>query len=76
MNGQIISLDDNRVKPLDIFNGRNRLKRSNKLNHQLLGINQEFLSRQIGIDPGILRRWERGRGMPAKELLEKSLIQQ
>jgi transcriptional regulator with XRE-family HTH domain len=41
-----------------------------KMRRQFLGISQEFLAKQIGVDPGTLARWERGKGVPTKEQLE------
>lgn len=42
-----------------------------KMNRQLLGISQEFLAKQIGVDSGTLSRWEVGKGAPSKEQLER-----
>jgi transcriptional regulator with XRE-family HTH domain len=41
------------------------------INRQILGISQELLARQVGVDPGTLSRWEKGRGAPSKEQLAK-----
>jgi transcriptional regulator with XRE-family HTH domain len=43
-----------------------------------LGITQEVLAREIGVDPGILARWEKGKGRPTKKaiaLLEAAFSQ-
>jgi transcriptional regulator with XRE-family HTH domain len=37
---------------------------------RLLGINQEELAKRLGIDPGTLRKWEKGRGLHS-ELYEE-----
>jgi transcriptional regulator with XRE-family HTH domain len=38
-----------------------------KMSRQLLGISQEFLAKQIGVDPGTLARWETAKGAPSKK---------
>ena len=40
-----------------------------KMSRQLLGISQEFLAKQIGVDPGTVARWETGKGAPSKKQL-------
>jgi transcriptional regulator with XRE-family HTH domain len=42
-----------------------------KMNRQLLGISQESLARQIGVDPGTLARWESGAKKPAGMFIQK-----
>jgi transcriptional regulator with XRE-family HTH domain len=37
---------------------------------QLSGITQKLLAKQLGIDPGTLARWEKGKGKPSKESLQ------
>ena len=38
-----------------------------KKRRQLLGISQETLANQIGVDPGTVAKWETGKRMPSKE---------
>ncbi len=35
------------------------------------GLTQKALAKQLKIDPTTLARWEKGKGIPTKELLEK-----
>ena len=42
-----------------------------KRRRQLLGISQELLAKQIGVDPGTVARWEMGKGAPRKKLLRR-----
>jgi len=37
---------------------------------RLYGITQKELAIRLGIDPGTLSNWEKGRGRPSAELLE------
>ena len=36
-----------------------------------LGMRQDFLARQLGVDPSTLGRWERGKGQPQAKHLKK-----
>jgi len=38
---------------------------------RLLGLSQRELARRLGVDPGTLGRWERGKGRPSKRLGER-----
>jgi transcriptional regulator with XRE-family HTH domain len=42
-----------------------------KMRRQILGVSQEFLARQIGVDPVTLARWEAGTRMPATRFKDK-----
>jgi len=37
------------------------------------GLNQKALAKGIGVDPGILERWEGGKSRPKKEQLKKPI---
>ena len=36
---------------------------------QALGLNQEELAHKLGVDPGTLARWEKGKGKPVSQLV-------
>jgi transcriptional regulator with XRE-family HTH domain len=38
---------------------------------RLLGITQKELAKSLGIDPGTLGRWERNRGKPQRQIVER-----
>ncbi len=38
---------------------------------QVLGLSQKELANFLGVDPGTVRRWEKGRGRPKGDLLVK-----
>jgi len=38
---------------------------------RLLGLTQKELAKSLGIDPGTLGRWERNKGKPPDDLLQK-----
>lgn len=42
-----------------------------KLYRRILGLSRKELAKRLRIDPSTLARWEKGRGNPSKELLEK-----
>ena len=42
-----------------------------KTYRQLIGITQKTLAKNLGIDPTTLARWEKRKGRPSKELLER-----
>jgi transcriptional regulator with XRE-family HTH domain len=42
-----------------------------KTYRRTLGLSQKTLAKRLGIDPTTLARWEREKGRPSKELLEK-----
>jgi DNA-binding XRE family transcriptional regulator len=54
------------------FNGEPKTLSEQIVNYRrLLGITQKELAKSLGVDPGTLGRWERGKGYPQAKHLKK-----